>query len=283
MQSDDIKTGEDMKNTKWLALAALMLLAVAGFAQNTSGGSFTGLGISSFPGQAWNVTGNQAPTEGNNVQSTSYVEQGVTVYKSGSFTVTPFVSLMFSKDTKGYDWNNRVLEQGGIKLNKYFKHGIVSVGTAYEYEDRWQSGRKAGNIMGFAQYWFGWQPVADKNSRFPGFTWGAVGNLSPIEHNNLIGITNVEQGYVLHRFGKVAIVPYVNATFSADSQKFDWENKNVIGSGLKAVLPGRHTDAELLAGYLHESRFISGQSAGGFAVQLRLWAGWNPFKKKESK
>ena len=47
---------------------------------------------------------------------------------SGSVTVTPFVGMGLVLDTKGYEWNNKVQPRVGVKVNKYFRKGVVSVG-----------------------------------------------------------------------------------------------------------------------------------------------------------
>ena len=73
-----------------------------------------------------------------------------------------------------------------MKVNKYFRKGVVSVGSAYSYEDRFKSFNSSGLTL-YVQDWFGWQPVAEKSSRFPGSSWMEVGNLSPVEKGNILG------------------------------------------------------------------------------------------------
>ena len=60
----------------------------------------------------------------------SYMEQSAAVFStySGSVTVTPFVGMGLVLDTKGYDWNNKIQPRLGMKVNKYFRKGVVSVG-----------------------------------------------------------------------------------------------------------------------------------------------------------
>ena len=59
----------------------------------------------------------RARSEHNNFYLQSYVEQGAVVFStySRSFTVTPFVGLGMTLDTKGYEWNNKVQPRLGVK------------------------------------------------------------------------------------------------------------------------------------------------------------------------
>jgi hypothetical protein len=229
-----------------------------------------------LPGQAWTSLGNLSPIEHNNGYSESYMEQSAAVFatNSGSITLTPYVSLGLVLDTKGYAWNNKVEPRFGIKANKLFRSGVVSVGSAYAYEDRFNSVVNSGLIM-YAQDWFGWQPVTSKANRFPGSSWAAIGNISPVEHGNIIGQAYVSQGIVAKRFARTTLVPYAEMTFSRDSKHFDWDNKAISGAGIKAVSAHGDLYTELGAAYLRENRFNSGRSAGGLTLFMNASFGWN--------
>ena len=94
-----------------------------------------------LPGQGWTSVGNLSPIEHNNFYTQSYFEQSVAVFStySGSVTVTPFVGMGLVLDTKGYEWNNKIQPRIGAKVNKYFRKGVVSIGSSYAYEDRFKS------------------------------------------------------------------------------------------------------------------------------------------------
>ena len=209
-----------------------------------------------LPGQGWTSIGNLSPIEHNNFYTQSYFEQSAAVFStySGSITVTPFVGMGLVLDTKGYEWNNKVQPRIGVKANKYFRKGVVSVGSAYSYEDRFKSFTSSGLTV-FVQDWFGWQPVAEKSSRFPGSSWMEVGNLSPIEKGNILGLGYVTQGVVAKRFSRTTVVPYVEATVFHDSKGFDWDNRATIGGGVKAIIPRNEIYTEIGVAYLHENRF----------------------------
>jgi hypothetical protein len=229
-----------------------------------------------LPGQTWTSVGNLSPIEHNNVYAQSYIEQSAALFAtpSGSMTVTPYVSLGLVFDTQRYAWNNKVEPRAGFKFNKFFHSGVVSLGSAYCYEDRFQSIQSSGLIV-YVQDWFGWQAASEKLSRFPGSSWAAVGNISPVERGNVIGEGYVSQGVIAKRIGATALVPYADFTFSRDTKGFDWDNKALWGSGLKAIIPHGGLYTEVGVAYLHEHRFQTDQSAGGLTLFTNFSFGWN--------
>jgi hypothetical protein len=273
-----------MKNFKWLL--PFLLMAISSVAQEGPPSAIQGsiLDTVALPGQFWSVNGTLEPVEKGNVFTESRFEQGATVFATAGHSVTlvPYVALGFVADTKGYTYNNEIDPSVGIRLNKYFRSGVVSIGTAYADEDRY-FGATASGRTDYAQYWFGWQPVADVKSRFPGSSWGTIGNISPVEHGNYIFMDYVTQAYILHRFGArktEALMPYSEITLSKDTKGFDWENKAVEGGGIKYSIPKGEFYTEFGAGYLHENRFDSGLSASGLKVFMNFSYAWNLFGRK---
>jgi hypothetical protein len=234
-----------------------------------------------LPGQSWTVIGNLSPIEHNDGYVQTYVEQGAAVLAngSGSLTVTPYVSLSLIVDTKGFNWNNKVEPRAGVKVNKWFRNGVVSLGSAYSHEKRLNEISSGGFIV-YAQDWFGWQSLSDGKSRFPGSTWAAVGNISPVERGNIIGQGYFSQGVVAKRLRGITLVPYAETTFSRDSEGFDWDNKAIYGAGVKAAIPRGALYTELGASLLRENRFISGRSATGLTVFMNFSFGWNLLGRK---
>jgi hypothetical protein len=272
-----------MKIKPLFALFALLVLTTFSTAQGGAVSALQGSLVDAvgLPGQGWTSIGNVSPIEHNNFYLQSYIEQGAAVFStySGSITVTPFVGLGLVLDTKGYEWNNKIQPKVGVKVNKFFSKGVVSVGSAYSYEDRFKGINSSGFTL-YAQDWFGWQPVAQKSSRFPGSSWMEVGTLSPIEKGNIIGLAYVTQGIVAKRFSRATLVPYLEATVFHDSKGFDWENKATVGGGVKAIFPRGDIYTEIGAAYLHENRFQSGESAGGISVFTNFSFNWNLLGRK---
>jgi len=267
-----------------LLLAALVIFSAGVNAQDANVPKSAGQGPiinpQSYPGQFWNDTGNVSPTEHNDVISASYIEQGITVYRSSNgFTITPYASLGVTADTQGFDWNNRIQTSAGGRLNKYMKYGIVSLGGAYSYEDRWIGNERKGGLTGYVNYWFGWQGLGNPSSRFPGSTWGAAGYLTPVEAHNFIYMQYFKQGVVAHRFNAHnAIVPFAEVTTSVDTKHYDWENKIMPGAGVEYVHLHGNTQTELGAEYLYEHRWESGLTGSQATIFLKFWFGWNPIR-----
>jgi hypothetical protein len=265
------------------AVVALTVLAVGQEAvPHAQKGSI--LDAVSLPGQMWSANGTLSPLEKNNVFSQTYFEQDATVFSTwdNSLLLTAYTSFSTTFDTKGYSWNNKVQPSSGIKLNKYFRSGIVSVATAYSYEDRFTQDKssKAGARIDFVQYWFGWNAVSNPKSRFPGSSWGIVGHFSPVEQGDLIEQGYVTQGVVARRFGHTALIPYMEITLGHDAQGFDWENRAIYGGGVKAGISKREFYTDCGVGILHENRFNSGQSANGIKIFTDFSYAWSLFGRK---
>jgi hypothetical protein len=272
-----------MKIKSLFALFAVLVLTTSSIAQGGAVSALQGSLVDAvgLPGQGWTSIGNLSPIEHNNFYVQSYLEQGAAVFStySGSITVTPFVGLGLVLDTKGYQWNNKIQPKLGVKVNKFFSKGVVSVGSAYSYEERFKGINSSGFTL-YAQDWFGWQPVAEKSSRFPGSSWMEVGTLSPVEKGNIIGLGYITQGIVAKRLSRATLVPYVEATVFHDSKGFDWENKATVGGGMKAIFPRGDLYTEIGAAYLYENRFQSGESAGGVSVFTNFSFNWNLLGRK---
>jgi hypothetical protein len=238
----------------------------------------------SFSGQMWSSEGTYSPVERNNALSQSYFEQTASIYSTwhNSLTVTPYAAVGIVFDTKGYSWNNKLQPSTGVKVNKFFRNGIVSIGTAYMYEDRWSAPKeyRTGGKTNYILDWFGWQSIAEPKSRFPGSTWAIIGHYSPVERGNLIEQGYLTQGFVLHRFNHSAIVPYGEITLSHDSKKFDWENKSIFGGGMKVAVSKDKLYTEFGAGIMHESHYMSGLHANGLKVFMNTSYAWHLFGRE---
>ena len=233
------------------------------------------LDMAQFRGQLWSYAGTSSPTEPNNILSQTYVEQTAAVFSgwNNSLTLTPYAAFGFSMDTQGDPWNRSVQPSFGIKANKFFRYGSVSVGTAYSYQNRFGASSAHGETA-YILDWFGWNTIGDKRSRFPGSTWAIIGHFTPVEPGNLIEQGYITQGFVLRRFGTSALVPYSEVTYSHDSKRYDWENKAVEGAGVKYGMSKDELYVDVGVGYMHETRFNSGLSAGGMKVFMDVSYTW---------
>ena len=260
-----------MRSNRLLPLALLLALAPASRAQDNKI-VYPVRVAGPFPGSAWVVLGNITPIEKGNLIYSSHIEQGRIIFDQHTITIEPYFAATLNLDSAGYVWNNEGDLQSGVKVNKSFSHGQISVGTAYAYENRYKAGEVYRQGIAYVEDWFGWSLGEGGSNRFPGSTWATFGNIAPVEHNNLIGTGYVQQGYVAKRRRGLALVPFVEETYSADTMHFDWNNFSRTGVGIKVITaPG----AELGASYIQEHRFQSGLNAGGLAFFLKLWKGWD--------
>ena len=62
--------------------------------------------VTSMVGSFW-VSTETSPAEQNDVVTQTHWDQGLTLWRSGRNSITPFVSTDFVVDTKGKDWNNK--------------------------------------------------------------------------------------------------------------------------------------------------------------------------------
>ncbi len=256
-------------------LVTLLVFAVASHLSVANAQAKLEDNLTTFPGSMWSVVGNANPMEKGNVISSTYLEQGINLSNKDSVSVLPYFSLSPTFDTKGYDWNNRLLSNVGIKAVKNFDNGIVSVTAGYANEFRIKSGLSESAPIVRADTWFGWK---GEGGKYPGTVWGVVGTISPVEKGNVIGVVRVEQGVLLHKFDNgLSLIPFVEATLARDSKKYDWNNRQILGVGLKVSNPDPSCGCEINLIYQDEHR-KSGSSAKSVALIAKFWFGWKPSK-----
>ena len=104
-----------------------------------------------FPGSSWTSTGTLTPAEKGNVISMSHAEQGIS-YKGAEV----YGVVMYLRDSKRYDWNNRTMEGVGVRLTHSNKHGMFRGGVAYLYEQRQITGARYSGLSVTVESWLGW-------------------------------------------------------------------------------------------------------------------------------
>lgn len=252
-------------NKKAIVIALLAVVSASQSAKAQSDSS-----PFAYPGSFWNVTGNTSPVEKNNFISSSYAEQGITVFNRDGISITPYVSLSVGLDSKGYDWNNKNVVTGGLKLSKHFGNGVASIIGGIANENHWKSGLNASSPFLKAEYWAGWGSYGN----YPGSSWGAIGNTSPIEKHNVIAAIYAQQGIVAKRFDNGAkLVPFIEASLTRDTEKYDWNNKRLIGVGFKITNPDPSCGCEVGVSYQNEHRSKSGSSASNVMLFAKFWFG----------
>lgn len=116
-----------------------------------------------FPGNAWvNVTGPQVGTgERGNWVVSGKINQDAVLTEVSDWKLSAFASVGFSVDTKGYEWNNKVIPATGIKVTKDVAGGIFDIGVQYAHENNFGRlykfpVRSQGGLQVSVNYWTGW-------------------------------------------------------------------------------------------------------------------------------
>ncbi len=116
-----------------------------------------------FPGTLWvNVTG---PYHGNqengNWVVSGKVTQDAVITDISDWKLSATTSIGFSKDTKGFDWNNKVVPSAGLKLSTIKNNNYFDIIVQYAHEQSLGkltngSQRSAGGVQVSVNYWTGW-------------------------------------------------------------------------------------------------------------------------------
>lgn len=253
---------------KTLTVVILMALSAPVFADDT-----TVVPTGSTPGSVWDSLGT-TPVERDNWVNLFHLDQGVVVGHVGKgWEVTPYAALNLTTDSNGYSWDNTSKLEGGVKLVKHYNSGEISLGAAYglEHRDLNTEATKSG-LMVFADGWFGYK--AFNTTHTPGSGWFSIGNTSPFEQDNVIGLARIEQGYNFSQTEarSLGVVAWGQAGF--DTRGDDWNNRHKAGGGLRASTSGTHGSAAITVGY----ECFGGQAINtgcGPAISVDLWDGWN--------
>ena len=118
---------------------------------------------SNFPGSAWiNITGpHVGGGESGNWVLTAKANQDAVLTEVSDWKLSAYGSVGFSKDTKGYEWNNKVVPAVGIKATKDVPGGIFDIGLQYAHETHFgkvykMPERSSGGLQLSVNYWTGW-------------------------------------------------------------------------------------------------------------------------------
>ena len=112
-----------------------------------------------LPGHAWASSGLVTAAEPNNWITSVSVQQGATLFRYRGASVTPFVGARGGADNAGYNWNNRVHAEAGLKISREVLSGVLEIGMTQRTEfNRLTHESHAGPVV-FANLWIGWSPA----------------------------------------------------------------------------------------------------------------------------
>ncbi len=117
---------------------------------------------SSLPGTSWATVGNLVPAEGNNITTSVFLQQGITLATVGRISFIPFLEHTVTFDTAGHSWNNRRTHGHGLKVRVGVGRGVLEAATAFKHERRWRGGLSGDGLTTTVNFWYGWNPSKQK-------------------------------------------------------------------------------------------------------------------------
>ena len=112
----------------------------------------------SFPGHVSASSGLLTAAERGNWITNVSLEQGTTLWRTNAFDAIPYIGAGFAADTRGHQWNNRTLTDGGLKLRRAVFGGVADVRVAYRVDHNRQTNRVTAGPVVVTSFWLGWQP-----------------------------------------------------------------------------------------------------------------------------
>ena len=232
-----------------------------------------------FPGSINVSSGMLSPSESGNVMSSTTVDQGVSVWRSGSLFVLGYASVTERNDIDGHPWNNNTPIAVGARVAKSWTSGILQVNVGLGVIANASTGPAAGPVA-YASYWAGWRhPRAHPNRfilAFPGHVWASSGIVTALEPGNWITNASAEEGVTTWRYRQFDVVSFGALTAARDSKGNAWNNKTVADAGAKVqrFVPGGVIEAG--AGARLESYQTTHVTQSGPVVFVNFWLGWDP-------
>jgi hypothetical protein len=127
-----------------------------------------------YPGSSWGAV--IAPSsvmantpETGNVLYMGKITQGIDWYKFGKFTFDTYASFTISDDHNHLSYNDKMIPAVGMRVDRHFGDGIVTLGVEESYEHHWGDGwdgrtlvssstpgMNGAGVQAYVSYWFGW-------------------------------------------------------------------------------------------------------------------------------
>jgi hypothetical protein len=109
-----------------------------------------------WPGSMWAVVGHYSPVEHGNLIEQAQLTQGYAANRFGNKVLIPFLHINVGHDSKGFDWENKLIGGAGVKLGIPVGETYTEFGAAYSYEDRYLTGHNANGLKLFVDFSCGW-------------------------------------------------------------------------------------------------------------------------------
>ena len=102
------------------------------------------------------MAGHYSPVEHGNLIEQGQLTQGYVAKRFGNKALIPFLQTNVGHDSKGFDWENKVISDAGVKLGIPVGETYREFGAAYSYEYRYLTGHKANGFKFFMDFSYGW-------------------------------------------------------------------------------------------------------------------------------
>jgi hypothetical protein len=235
--------------------------------------------LMTLPGSFWISAGNAGPAEPGNRVSQGALEQGISVWRHGSWSAGPFVSVSFTTDSAGYDWNNKHPVTVGGKVQRRMGNGLLQAGAGVMMESDPTTGDER-HPTAFVGYWAGWQGDVSAHARggpaFPGSVNVSSGLLTGRDPDNWISYATLQQGIAAVRTAGFALVPYGSSGVTFDTKRRIWQNRLTNDAGVKVVRAITGGVVEAGVAHRHQYEMLTGRNTAEPVAFVNLWIGWNP-------
>jgi len=109
-----------------------------------------------FPGETWAIAGHISPVEHGNLIEEAYITQGYVVKRFRKSVVIPYGEVTFGHDSQGFDWENKVIPGGGVKVGVSTGEAYTEIGLGYLRETRVNTGETASGVKVFISTSYSW-------------------------------------------------------------------------------------------------------------------------------
>lgn len=248
--------------------------------------------ILATPGFTWGqlrAPSSRQEEEKNNEIVEGAINQGIDWLEvTKGVRLNSFVQLDFTRDTKKFDYNNKLKFAVGTQLNiALWDWGSLAIGGKYEWDRRYVSDRTPKGAVGFLNWYAArsWVPKIRVGTSRPLVlaysvsTWGQFSYPSSQEveeKRNAIVEGAIEGAADFWKKGERLVASgFASLDYKADTDEFDFNNKLEPALGARLRLHAtQNAFVDLGAKLVNEYRFKTHRSEAGAIVFLNWAASW---------
>ncbi len=119
---------------------------------------------SRFPGSSWASIGHTSPVEHGNLIEQGYATQGYVLHRFRRGAVISYGEITLGHDSQGYDWENRYISGGGVKVGMLWGEIYTDFGAGVIHESRFNSTISATGLKVFLNTSYTWHLFGRKGA-----------------------------------------------------------------------------------------------------------------------